>query len=204
MREYERRAIHMTGIGMPAIYLLGIVSWTGLRYFMLVVTAIVFLLEFLRLVVGLNHWLYDRVTRPYEQHSIAGYALYMLSMTAVVVVFGPTVALPAMVVLILGDPISGALSTNAADEHKRPTVVAITFLIGVVAALPLTVAWAGSHGVVAATVGAVAGAAADGVKPVIRGVAIDDNLTIPPAVAVGIAGTFWTIGVDPGLDPMWL
>ena len=205
MSEYGRRAIHASGVGMPVIYLLDMVTWTELRYFMLVVTGIVFTLEFLRLVVGLSHRLYDEITRPYEQEAIAGYALYMLSMTVVAVLFGPAVTIPAMLMLILGDPISGVLGDNAADEHKRPAVVAATFGVCSLLAVPFTVA--GSTlgvGVAAAGVGATFGAVADGIKPVVRGVAVDDNLTIPPVAAAGIAVTFWLLGVDTGFDPLWV
>ena len=204
MSEYSRRAIHASGVGMPAIYLLDIVTWIELRYFMLVVTAIVFILEFLRLVVGLTHRLYDEITRPYEQHAVAGYALYMLSMTTVAVLFDPSVTIPAMLMLILGDPISGMLGNNAADEHKRPAVVAATFGVCFLLAVPLTVAGSNTTvGVAAAGVGAAIGAVADGVKPVIRGVGVDDNLTIPPVAAVGIVVTFWLFGVDTGFAPLW-
>jgi len=205
MSEYGRRAIHASGVGMPVTYLLDILTWIELRYFMLVVTGIVFTLEFLRLVVGLTHRLYDEITRPYEQHAVAGYALYMLSMTTVAVLFGPSVTIPAMLMLILGDPISGELGNNAADEHKRPAVVAATFGVCWLLAVPFTVA--GSTlgvGVAAAVVGAAFGAVADGIKPVVRGVAVDDNLTIPPVAAVGIAATFWLLGVDTGFDPLWV
>ena len=205
MSEYGRRAIHASGVGMPVIYLLDIVTWTELRYFMLVVTGIVFTLEFLRLVVGLNHRLYDEITRPYEQHAVAGYALYMLSMTTVAVLFGPAVTTPAMLMLILGDPVSGMLGDNAADEHKRPAVVAATFGVCFLLAVPFTVAGVGiAAGVAAAAVGAAFGAVADGIKPVIRGVGVDDNLTIPPVAAAGIVATFWLFGVDTGFDPLWL
>ena len=204
MSEYGRRAIHASGVGMPAIYLLDIVTWTELRYFMLAVTGIVFTLEFLRLVVGLNHRLYDEITRPYEQHSVAGYALYMLSMTTVALLFVPAVTIPAMLMLILGDPISGMLGDNAADEHKRPAVVVATFGVCFLLAVPFTVAWTTPGvGVAAAVVGAAVGAVADGIKPVIRGVGVDDNLTIPPAAAAGIVATFWLFGVDVGFAPLW-
>ena len=204
MSEYGRRAIHASGVGMPAIYLLDIVTWIELRYFMLVVTVIVFILEFLRLVVGLTHRLYDEITRPYEQHAVAGYALYMLSMTTVAVLFGPSVTIPAMLMLILGDPISGMLGNNAADEHKRPAVVVATFGVCFLLAVPFTIAGSSTTvGVAAAGIGAAVGAVADGVKPVIRGVGVDDNLTIPPVVAVGIVVTFWLFGVDTGFAPLW-
>ena len=203
MSEYSRRAVHATGVGMPLIYLLEVVSWDGLRYFMLAVTGVVFGLEFLRLGLGVDHWLYDELTREYEQGAIAGYALYMASMTAVALLFEPVVTLPAMLMLIVADPISGMLGENAADEHKRPAVVAITFGLCFVLAAPFTVGWAGGPvGTAAAVAGAAGGAIADGVKPVIRGVAVDDNLTIPTAAVCGIVGVFWLFGVDVGFDPL--
>ncbi len=202
MSEYSRRAVHATGVGMPLIYLLGVVSWDQLRLFMIGVTLIVFGLEFLRLVVGINHRIYDELTRAYEQDSVAGYALYMTSMTVVALLFGPVVALPAILMLALGDPVSGMLGKNGPHEHKRLGVVAVMFVVCVLLAAPFTIPWAGvAIGAVAAAVGGVLAAVADGVKPIIRGVAVDDNLTIPPAAAVGIAGVFWLAGVDTGIDP---
>ena len=204
MSEYSRRAVHVSGAGMPLLYLLGLATWNQLRYFMVGVTAVAFSLEFLRLVVGLNHWLYDELTRPYEVDNVAGYAFYMLSVTLVAVVFGPSVALPAVLMLSIADPISGALSDNGPHEHKRPAIVALTFGICLLLAAPFTIAANGTiAGVAAAAGGALLGAIADGIKPIVRGVAVDDNLTIPLAAAVGIAGTFWLLGVETGFDPLW-
>lgn len=205
MSEYGRRAVHVSGVGMPLLYLLDLATWTQLRLFMIGVTAVAFGLEFLRLVVGLNHWLYDELTRPYEADSVAGYALYMLSVTAVTVTFGPSVALPAVLMLAVADPISGMMSDNGPHEHKRPAVVAATAGICVLLAAPFTVAANGpAAGMAAAAGGALPAAVADGIKPIVRGVAVDDNLTIPVAAAVGIAGVFWLLGVDTGVDPLWL
>lgn len=203
MSEYSRRAVHATGVGMPLIYLLDIVSWAQLRLFMLGVTAVVLGLEFLRLVVGVSHWLYDELTREYERDAVAGYALYMVSMTAVALLFGPPVTLPAMLMLIIADPVSGMLGENDPDEHKRPVVVAVTFGLCFLLAVPFTTAWAGGTvGTAAAATGAAGGAIADGVKPIVRGVAVDDNLTIPAAAVLGIAGVFWLAGVGVAFDPI--
>ena len=205
MSEYSRRAVHVSGAGMPLLYLLGLATWNQLRYFMIGVTAVAFGLEFLRLVVGLNHWLYDELTRPYEADNVAGYAFYMLSVTLVAVIFGPSVALPAVLMLSIADPISGALSDNGPHEHKRPAVVAVTFGLCLLLAAPFTVAASGSvAGIAAAAGGALPAAVADGIKPIIRGVAVDDNLTIPLVAAVGIAGTWWLLGVETGFDPVVL
>jgi len=203
--EYGRRVVHASGIGLPLLYLLGLSTWTQLRYLMVGVTAIVFVLEFLRLVVGLNHWIYDELTREYEQDGVAGYAFYMSSMTGVALLFGPTVTIPAILMLALGDPISGALGRNGPHEHKRPAVVVVMFGVCFVFAAVFTIPWAGPvAGVAAAAGGALLGAIADGIKPIVRGVAVDDNLTIPPAAAVGIAGVFVLLGIETGFDPVGL
>lgn len=205
MSEYGRRAVHVSGVGMPLLYLLGLATWTQLRYFMVGVTAVAFVLEFLRLVVGLNHWLYDKLTRDYEADNVAGYAFYMLSVTLVAVTFGPSVTLPAVLMLAVADPISGALSDNGPHEHKRPAVVGATFGLCFLLAVPFTAAWSDpAAGAAAAAGGALLAAIADGIKPIVRGVAVDDNLTMPLAAAVGIAGVFWLLGVGTGFDPFWL
>lgn len=205
MSEYGRRAVHASGIGMPTIYLLDIVNWTQLRYFMLAVTAIVFMLEGLRLGGGFEHWIYDELTREYEQHVVAGYALYMLSMTAIAVLFAPMVAIPAMLMLIVADPVSGMLGNNAQDEHKRLAVVGVTFGLCVLFAVPFTYAGVGGiAGITAGVVGGGFGAVADGIKPIVAGVSVDDNLTIPPAAATGIVATCLLFGVDAGFEPLWV
>jgi len=190
---------------MPLLYLLELATWTQLRLFMLGVTAVAFVLVFLRLVVGLNHWLYDELTRPYEADNVAGYALYMLSVTAVTVTFGPSVALPAVLMLAVADPISGMLSDNGAHEHKRPAVVAATVGLCFLLAVPFTIAANGpAVGAAAAAGGALPAAVADGIKPIVRGIAVDDNLTIPLVAAAGIAGVCWLLGVDTGFEPVVL
>ena len=205
MSEYGRRAVHVSGAGMPLLYLLELATWTQLRLFMLGVTAVAFVLEFLRLVVGLNHWLYDELTRPYEADNVAGYALYMLSVTVVTVTFGPSVALPAVLMLAVADPISGMMSDNGAHEHKRPAVVAATVGLCFLLAVPFTIAANGpAVGAAAAAGGALPAAVADGIKPIVRGIAVDDNLTIPLVAAAGIAGVCWLLGVDTGFEPVVL
>jgi len=190
---------------MPLLYLLDLVTWTQLRYFMLGATLLTFVLEFLRLGVGLNHWVYDELTREYEQDNIGGYLFYMTSMTAVALLFGPTVTIPAILMLTIADPISGTLGDNGPYEHKRPAVIGVTVGVCFLLAVPFTLSWGGLlAGSAAAAGGALLGAIADGVKPIIRGVAVDDNLTIPPAAAIGIAGVFWLLGVDTGFDPFWI
>ncbi|MGZ0747366.1 dolichol kinase [Haloparvum sp. AD34] len=187
--ELKRRLVHAGGTVFPVPYLLGWVSWTETVVLLVGFALVVGTMEFLRLGVGVEHPLFDALTRPYEQHSVGGYVLYMISIAGVAAIFAPSVAIPAILMLTLADPISGALGRNAADEPKRPLVWVVTFLVCVAIALPFTVPAAGSQvgvGVAAAVVGAAGATVADGLPPLIRGVPVDDNITIPPAAAVGI------------------
>jgi dolichol kinase len=193
--EFERRIVHAAGALYVAPYLLGWLSWGGTRALLVAGLIVVSLLEFLRLVVGLDHAIYRTLTRPYERESVAGYALYQASMTCVGLWFAPAIAIPAMWMLALGDPVSGVLGRNAADECKRPRVWIATFLVCVAVALPITVpAFGPVTGAAAAVVGGFAAAVADGLPPVIRGRAVDDNLTIPILAAAGIWAVVSVLG----------
>jgi len=186
--EFERRLVHFGGTLYPAPFLLGWLTWAETRYFLAAALAVVAFLEFLRLVVGLDHAVYRHLTREYESDSVAGYALYQVSMTGVVLLLEPTLAIPAMWMLSVGDPVSGALGDNDATESKRPVAWVAMFLVSFALALPFTVpAFGTGVGVAAALAGAVPSAVADGLPPVIRGVAVDDNLTIPPAAVGGMS-----------------
>jgi len=185
--EFERRLVHSGGTLYPVPYLLGWFTWTETRYFLVAALAVVLTLEFLRLVVGFDHALYQKLIREYETDSIAGYALYQVSMTGVVLLLNPTLAIPAMWMLSLGDPVSGALGDNDATEAKRPAAWIAMFLVSLSLALLFTVpAFGTGVGIAVALAGAVLAAIADGLPPIIRGVAVDDNLTIPPAAAGGM------------------
>ena len=185
--EFERRLVHAGGTLYPVPYLLGWLSWTETRYFLIAALGVVLSLEFLRLVVGFDHAVYRKLTREYEDDNLAGYALYQVSMTGVVLFLEPTLAIPAMWMLSVGDPVSGALGENAATEAKRPAAWIAMFLVCFGLAVPFTIpAFGPDIGVAVAIAGAAPAAIADGLPPIIRGVAVDDNLTIPPAAAAGM------------------
>ncbi|MUW15717.1 dolichol kinase, partial [Halorubrum sp. CBA1125] len=184
--EFERRLVHAGGTLYPVPYLLGWLSWGETRVLLVGGLAVVAALEFLRLVVGLDHAVYRRLTREYEADAVAGYALYQVSMTGTVVLLGPTLAVPSMWMLSVGDPVSGALADNEATEAKRPAAWIAMFLVCFGLAVPFTIpAYGADPGVIVAAAGAAPAAVADGLPPVMRGVAVDDNLTIPPAAAGG-------------------
>ncbi len=195
--EFERRLVHAGGTLYVVPYLLGWLSWTETRYLLLGGVAVVALLEALRLsgMAGPLAPLYGALVRTYEADSIAGYALYQISMTGVALALGPTLAIPAMWMLSLGDPVSGALGDNAATEPKRPAVWAVMFLVCLIIAAPFTLpAYGAGVGLAAAAVGALGATVADGLPPMIRGVVVDDNLTIPPAAAVGMVAVVVILG----------
>ncbi|ESP89534.1 hypothetical protein [Candidatus Halobonum tyrrellensis] len=193
--ELARRAVHASGTVLPASYLLGVVAWRQLRYLLLALTGLVFLLEFLRLVVGLDHWVYDRLTRSYEATNVAGYALFMVAFTVAAFAFAPPVAVPAMLMLSIGDPISGYLGSNDAGTAKELGVLAVMFLVCFGLAVPFTAGHATPVAVAAAAAGALGATAADGLKPVIAGYVVDDNLTIPPVAGAGMTLVYALAGV---------
>ncbi|QFU82112.1 diacylglycerol/polyprenol kinase family protein [Natronorubrum aibiense] len=177
--ELKRRLVHASGSGLVALYLLANsldlgLTWARFGVLMTVLSLGVIGLEFLRLRTGLEWSLYDTLTREYEQDQFAGYGYYMLSMTVAVLVFPAQIALPAMLMLSLGDPISGTVSDNSLKFIKGPKVLGTMFVVSAVIAAPFL--YETPLAVVAAALGATI---ADGVKLRIGDYIVDDNLTIP-------------------------
>lgn len=177
--EVKRRLVHVSGTGYPALFLLGLASYDQLRLLLVVSSVAALGLEAVRLLVGLDWQIFDELTREYEQDNLAGYALYMFGMTAAALAFEPRVAIPAMLMLTIADPISGLVSSGELGVKAAHTLL-ITFGVCVAIAslsgLPVT----------SAVLGALAATLADGAKPVISGYVIDDNITIPVGAAVVI------------------
>lgn len=195
--ELPRRLVHLSGSGLPLLYLLDLLNWRELQLLLLAGSVAVAVLEAVRLWVGLDWWVYRELTRDYEETNPAGYALYFFSMTAVALVFRPSVAVPGMLMLAVGDPISGVLGSNGATTAKEVGVLAVMFLVCFGLAIPFTAAVAPPPvAAVAAVIGALGATLADGMKPVVAGYVIDDNLSIPPAACVGIATVLAVAGVQ--------
>jgi dolichol kinase len=193
--ELRRRAVHASGVGFPALYLLDIVDWRTLGVLLVVASVVAAGLEAVRLGVGLDWAVYETLTREYERENVAGYALYTFSMTGVALVFDPRVAVPGMLMLALGDPVSGLLGSNEAGRAKRVGVLVAMFAVCFsLAALVLVRSVAVPTALVAAAVGGAGATVADGFTPVVRGYVIDDNLTIPPAACLGIQIVLWAMG----------
>lgn len=194
--EVKRRLVHASGVGLPLVYLLGFVTWAQLGWLMVGLSVLVAGLETIRLVVGLDWKVFDELTRSYEETNPAGYALYIFSTTAVVLLFRPAIAVPGMLMLAVGDPVSGLLGrTRKAGERKRLSTLAAMFLVCLSFGLPFLVPPAGVVvGGVAAAAGALGATVADGMKPVVAGYVIDDNLSIPPTACLAIAGVLLVVG----------
>lgn len=181
--NYLRRFVHASGTIVPAAYVVGLVPWTWIRYLLAGGALLAIALEFFRLQVGLDWAVYDRLTRSYERDNPAGYALAVVSAAIVGWVFAPLVAVPALLMLTIGDPISGLLGdVDNVDDRKGLWVMAAMGLVCLaigLAFLPVGAA------VSAAGVAVIA----DAVKPRVFGFVIDDNVSIP----VGAAVTAWVV-----------
>ena len=185
--EIGRRLVHAAGAVVPAGYLLdthvlktGLFGWSSVQTIAVVGLVVTAVLEAARLYGGLEHPIYDRLTREYEQDSVAGYAMYVLSGTVTVFVFEPQLAVPALFMLTLADPISGILSSGEFRRVALPRVFVGMFVVSFLLAVPFV-----SPGV--AVAGALGATVADGVKPVVGDYVVDDNLTIP----LFAAGAMW-------------
>ena len=178
-REVKRRFVHLGGAVFPGLYLLDALTWGQLEAIYLAGSALAVGLEVLRLGVGLDWGVFRQLTREYEASNPAGYALYVVSSTAVIVAFEPAIAVPAVLMLAIADPVSGLLADNESGEPKRPLVIAVTFAVAGAIAVPFVPP-------VPAALGALAATLADGYTPVVAGYVVDDNLTIPVAASLAM------------------
>lgn len=184
MSELSRRLVHASGAIPPVAFLAGVLPWTSFQWLLVAGSVLVVVLEALRLSGYVSWWIYDRLTREYEQDNPAGYALYVLSCTATAWLFAPAVAVPAILMLALADPFSGWLSRGGLGR-KRGWVLLATFGVCMVIATLLAVPTG------PAVAGALAATLADGATPVVRGYVLDDNATIP----LGAATAMWLVSM---------
>jgi dolichol kinase len=191
--EVSRRLFHASTSVVPLSYVfLDFVTWRGIQLFLLVAVVLGLGLELVRLQAGIEWWVFDRLTREYEQDNLAGYYLGAVGMTTVALAFPPAgadplvalaepsnVAVPAILMLTIADPVSGLLGSGTLRPAKQGWVLLATFGVATLLAVPFV------PGAVA-VVGGVAATGADGIKPAIRGYVLDDNLTIPISAAVAM------------------
>ncbi len=178
--------MHASGSLVALLYVVDVLTWPQVKGLVLLAMAIATVLQGLRLSGRLDWWVYRRFTRDYETDWPAGYALALVGATVTVLVFDPIVAVPALLMLTIADPISGILSSGSL-EVKQGYVLLATFGISLgIAGLLLVPPGPAILGATAATV-------ADGIKPTIAGYVIDDNLTIPIGAAAAMQVGFLLI-----------
>lgn len=180
--EVARRLVHASGSVLPVLYLLGLTTWPQTRVLFVVGAALALALEGLRHSGRIDWRIYDHLTREYEKDNVAGYALYMISSAVVVLVFEPQIAVPAVLMLTLGDPISGLVATGEFRKVKRPRALVTMFVVSTLLALPFLHEYP-----LAVLLGGIGATLADGYKLVVKTYVIDDNLTIPTVAAVLMA-----------------
>ncbi|QGN07988.1 dolichol kinase [Halorhabdus sp. CBA1104] len=193
--EIARRLVHASTSVVPLSYIfVDAIEWRHIQAFLGIAVLIALGFESFRLVAGFEWWVFDRLTRSYEQENLAGYFLGAVGLTVVAFAFSPPgstalveglgrspVAVPAMLMLTIADPFSGLLGSGELRTAKQAWVLLATFGLSTLLAAPFVPT-------VPAVLGGIAATVADGIKPVVGGYVIDDNLTIPIAAAVAMEG----------------
>jgi dolichol kinase len=181
VREFRRKLIHITGMSVPASILVFGRIYTSIM--IAVALAVAFALEAGRLRGRINL----PAVRDHEQEKVAGYIYYIFGSLVTVILFRPMIAVTAMLMLSLGDAVSGIvgsvlMNANVRAHNERwrfkpfPIVVsmflaclAIGYFSSGITRLPWEVYLLGALG---ATV-------ADSMALFVRNRGLDDNLTIP-------------------------
>jgi len=185
--EVGRRLVHASGAVIPLSHVAGL-PWLWLQACLLGAVLLVGLLEAHRLRSDPDWWIYRHLTREYEAETIAGYALYVASMAIVSVAFPPDIAVPAMLMLAIADPVGGILGGPDPIPVKRPRAFVGAFAVSAAIAYPFVP-------LQAALVGGAAASLADGLFVEVEGHVVDDNLTIPivAATTMALALAYWPI-----------
>lgn len=180
MTELGRRLAHTSGTLVPALYLFDLVTWRQLQVLVAGGAVLAVALETVRLGVGLDWWVYDRLTREYESDSPAGYALAVVAAAVVVWTFPVPVAVAAVLMLTVGDPVAGVLGSGGVGQRKALWVMVVTFGV----CLGLGLAFLAPR---AAAPAALVATLADAYTPRVAGYVVDDNASIPISAAVTAA-----------------
>lgn len=190
--EMRRKAIHLTGISVPAAILL--FGKGAAVVFVAAALMVAVLLERARLSGRLRL----PAVRDHEVDRVAGYFYYILGALLTVALFSPPIAVAAMLMLALGDAASGIIGSVVKGSAVRTLIMegggrrikpvpvmvgtfAVCLAVGYAARI-LEGAYFSAPGVLSllvCTAGAAAATFADAVPLSFRGKVVDDNLTIP-------------------------
>ena len=181
IQEIKRKSIHLTGLSVPICILLFGRIYTAILIAVALLAALILEAGRLKGMVNLP------AVRDHEQEKVAGYIYYIVGSLLTVVLFPPMIAVASMLMLSLGDAMSGLAGSVLENSNVRGhnerwrvkpmpivacmflTCLAIGFLSSSITGLSFPVYLAGAIG---ATV-------ADSVALVFYNRNLDDNLTIP-------------------------
>ncbi|MGD0951613.1 MAG: hypothetical protein ABR985_04340 [Methanotrichaceae archaeon] len=181
VREIKRKTIHITGLSVPVgIVVFGKIYTAGMIALALGVALI---LEAGRLRGRISL----PATRDHEQEKVAGYIYYIFGSLVTVAIFQPMIALTSMLMLSLGDAVSGLvgsvlMNANVREQNirwrfKPLPIVASMFLacmvIGYLSSSLTRLPWE------IYLFGALGATLADSMALVVCNRGLDDNLTIP-------------------------
>ena len=181
VREIKRKTIHITGLSVPVgILVFGKIYTAGMIALALGVALI---LEAGRLRGSISL----PATRDHEQEKVAGYIYYIFGSLVTVALFQPMIALTSMLMLSLGDAVSGLvgsvlMNSNVREQNVRwrfkpLPIVASMFMacmvIGYVSSSLTRLPWE------IYLFGALGATLADSMDLVVCNRGLDDNLTIP-------------------------
>lgn len=181
VREIKRKTIHITGLSVPiGIVIFGKIYTAGMIAVALVVALI---LEAGRLRGRISL----PATRDHEQEKVAGYIYYIFGSLVTVALFQPMIALTSMLMLSLGDAVSGLVGSVLMNANVREQNIRWRFKpLPIVASMFLACLAIGylSSGLTRLPweiylFGALGATLADSMALVVCNKGLDDNLTIP-------------------------
>ncbi|HUI40128.1 MAG TPA: hypothetical protein VLY86_04315 [Methanothrix sp.] len=179
--EIRRKLIHLTGLSVPVgILILGRIYTAAL---IAIALAVALLIEAGRLKGRVNL----PAVREQEKEKVAGYIYYIFGSLLTVTIFQPMIAVVAMLMLSLGDAVSGLIGSVLENSNVRGCgdgwhVKPLPIVAGMFLAC-LAIGYLGS-GITRLSfqvylAGAVGATVADAVAMVFCNRGLDDNLTIP-------------------------
>lgn len=191
--EIGRRLVHSLGLVFPVTYFITD-EWVHVQFLLLIALIVGFILEYLRLYRGYDNFIYDRLTRSYEDEKFAGYYLYIIGMFVVSILFNPLIAVSSMIILAIGDPIGGVLSDASVEDGKRLVAVVSVFLFSVVVIFfVISLSSTTRESIIVALIGGFVAALADYKKLIINNYIVDDNLVIPVSTGLVMQTAFYLI-----------
>lgn len=191
VREIRRKLIHLSGLSVPVGILVCGRIHTAIIIALVLALALALEAGRLKGIICLPE------VREQEQEKVASYIYYIVGSLLAVLIFQPMIAVASMLMLTLGDAVSGLVGSVLENSNVRalgrrvkpfPIVtamflacLAIGYLSSSLTKLPFEVYLAG----------AVGATMADSVALVVCNRGLDDNLTIPIFAGIMMSLAFW-------------